>query len=59
MYLLSISKMNHLAALKNVTCPAWFSIIADEATEILNTQQLSVHWVKYDYDEHKDSITFF
>lgn len=31
-----------LATIKNVTGPAWFSIIADEATDICNTEQLNL-----------------
>ena len=28
-------------------CPAWFSVIADEATDVCQTEQLivSIHWV--------------
>lgn len=52
---------NLLAAMKNVTGPTWFSIIADEATDICNTEQLnlSIRWVSDDYKAHEDSIAFF
>ena len=36
-----------LANIKNVTGPSWFSVIADEATDICGTEQLnlSIRWV--------------
>ena len=50
-----------MAAIKNVTGPSWFSIIADEATDVCNTEQLnlSIRWVSDDYEAHEDSIAFF
>lgn len=50
-----------LATYKKVTGPPWFSVIADEATDICSTEQLnlSIRWVSDDYDIHEDSIAFF
>ena len=47
--------------MKDVPGPAWFSIIADEATDICNTEQLSmsIRWVNNSYEAHEDSIAFF
>ena len=38
--------------------PHWFSIIADEATDIINSEQLniSIRWVNNTYDIREDSI---
>ena len=49
---------NILQKMKNVTGPAWFSIIADEATDVCNTEQLnlSIRWVSNDYEVHEDPI---
>ena len=46
---------------RNVTGPPWFSLIADEATNICSTEQLNllIRWVSDDYDVHEDSIAFF
>ena len=43
---------------KEVAGPAWFAIIADEATDVVNTEQLNVSicWVSDDYEVHEDSI---
>ena len=45
--------------MKNVTCPSWFTIIADEATDICNTEQLnlSIRRVSDDYEAHEDPNT--
>ena len=47
-----------LVAMKAGSGPAWFSIIADEAADINNTEQLnvSIRWVSDDYEIHKDPI---
>ena len=44
--------------MKEVTGPAWFSIIADEATDCANTKQLSlsIRWVSDNNEVHKDPI---
>ena len=41
--------------------PAWFSIIADEATDVCTTEQLNVstHWVNDNYKVYEYSIAFF
>ena len=38
--------------------PAWFSIIADEATDVVHTEQLnlSIRWVSDNYEVHEDPI---
>ncbi len=47
--------------MKCVTGPAWYSVIADEATDVCHTEQLnlSIRWVGDDYEAHEDSIAFF
>ena len=49
---------NLLRKMKEVTGPAWFSIIADEATDCANTEQLnlSIRWVSDIYEVHEDPI---
>ena len=49
---------NLLRKMKEVTGPAWFSIIADEATDCANTEQmnLSIRWVSDNYKVHEDPI---
>ena len=46
-----------LKRMKECSRPAWFSIIADEATDINQVEQLnlSIHWVDDDYHAHEDS----
>ena len=45
----------------SVTGPSWFSIIADEATDVMNTEQLnlSIRWVADDYDIHEDPLGLY
>ena len=52
---------NLLAASKNVTGCPWFSLIADEGTDVCCTEQLnlSIRWVSDEYEIHEDSIAFF
>ena len=40
-----------LATMRKLTRPAWFSIIADEATDVCSTEQLnlSIRWVSDGY----------
>ena len=47
-----------LKSMKEVNGPAWFSIIADEATDVTNTEQLnvSIRWVSNDYEVREDPI---
>ena len=49
---------NLLQKMKEVTGPAWFSIIADEATDVCNSEQLnlSIRWVSDDYEVHEDPL---
>ena len=41
--------------------PAWYSIIADEATDVVNSEQLnlSIRWVNDDYEVHEDPVGLF
>ena len=52
---------NLLKVMKDVAGPAWFSIIADEATDVVNTEQLnlSFRWVSDDYEVHEDPIGLY
>ena len=47
--------------MKECDGPAWFSIIADEATDINQAEQLnvSIRWVDDDYCAHEDPIGLF
>ena len=38
--------------------PTWFSIIADETTDVVSTEQpnLSIRWVSDEYEVHEDAI---
>ena len=47
-----------LKCMKECISPAWFSIIADEATDINQTEQLNLssHWVSDDYSTHEDCM---
>ena len=38
--------------------PTWYSIIADEATDVKNTEQLNlaIRWVDSNYKVHEDSV---
>ncbi len=42
-------------------CPAWFSVIADEATDVCQSEQLnvSIRWVDKSYIIHEDPIGLF
>jgi len=44
-----------------VECPAWFSVIADEATDVCQSEQLnvSIRWVDKCYVIHEDPIGLF
>ena len=44
--------------MNNVTGPSWFSIIADEAKDVCNTEQLHlfIRWVSDDYEAREDSF---
>ena len=50
-----------LKKVTSVTGPSCFSVIADEATDVLNTEQLnlSVRWVADDYDIHEDPLELY
>lgn len=50
-----------LKKVTSVTGPSWFSIIADEATDVMNTEQLnlSIRWVADDYDIHEDPLGLY
>ena len=52
---------NLLKVMKDVAGPAWFSIIADKATDVVNTEQLnlSIRWVSDDYEVHEDPIGLY
>ena len=57
--ILGLSVLRNLfKKMKEVTGPAWFAIIADEATDVVKTEQLnvSIRWVSDDYEVHEDSI---
>ena len=45
----------------SVKGPSWFSIIADEATDVMNTEQLnlSIRWVGDDSDIHEDPLGLY
>ena len=46
-----------LVKIKEMT-PTWYSIIADEATDVKNTEQLNlaIRWVDSNYKVHEDSV---
>jgi len=46
---------------KECVGPAWFSVIADEATDIASSEQMSIviRWVSDNYDIHEDPIGLF
>ena len=50
-----------LKRMKKVSGPAWFSIIADEVTDVVNTEHLnlSICWVNDNYKAHEDRIGLF
>ena len=50
-----------LKRMKECSGPAWFSIIADEATDINQAEQLnlSIRWVDDEYEAHEDPIGLF
>ena len=47
-----------LNKIKSVAGPKWFSVIAYEATDVRNTEQLnlSIRWISDDYEVHEDPI---
>ena len=49
---------NLLNKITDVSGPAWFSVIADEATDIVHAEQLnlSIRWVSDSYEVHEDPI---
>ncbi len=49
---------NLLSKMTEVSGPAWFAIIADEATDVIHTEQLnlSIRWVNDNYEVHEDPI---
>ena len=44
--------------MKDVTGPTWFAIIADEATDVVNSEQLnlSIRWISDEYEACEDPI---
>ncbi len=52
---------NVLRRMKEVTGPTWFAIIADEATDIVKSEQLnlSIRWVTDEYEACEDPIGLF
>ena len=40
---------------------AWFSIIADEATDVVSSEQLNltIRWVSNSYEVHEDPVGLF
>lgn len=50
-----------LKRMKECSGPAWLSIIADEATDINQAEQLnlSIHWVDDEYQAHEDPVGLF
>ena len=44
-----------------ISSPTWFSIIADEATDVVNREQftLSIRWVNDDHNIHEDPVGLF
>ena len=50
-----------LVQMKDVTGPAWYSIIADEATDVVNSEQLnlSIHWVNDNYEIQEDPVGLY
>ena len=50
-----------LKKVTSVTGPSWFSVIADEATDVINSEQLnlSIRWVADDYDIHEDPLGLY
>ena len=41
--------------------PPWYSVIANEATDIYNTEQLnlSIQWVDNNFDVHEEPVGLF
>lgn len=52
---------NLLLKMTGCTGPAWFSVIADEATDVASSEQMSIaiRWVSDTYDIHEDPIGLF
>ena len=52
---------NLLKKITDVSGPAWFSVIADEATDIVYAKQLnlSMHWVSDNYEGHEDPVRLY
>ena len=50
-----------LKRMKEISGPAWFSIIADEAIDVVNTEQINllICWVSDNYEAHEDPIGLF
>ena len=50
-----------LLKIKDGLGPAWFSVIADEATDVASNEQMSVAicWVSDSYDIQEDPVGFF
>ena len=48
-------------SVKKATSLPWFLIVADEAIDVVNRNQLnlSIHWVSDDYKVHTDSIALY
>ena len=47
--------------MKEATGSAWFSIIADEATDVVSSEQLNltIRWVSDSYEVHEDPVRLF
>ena len=47
--------------MKEATGPAWFLIIADEATDVVSSEQLNltIRWVSDSYEIHEDPVGLF
>ena len=52
---------NLLGKMKEGTGPAWFSVIADEATDVAKSEQMNVtiRWVSDNYEVHEDPVGLF
>lgn len=50
-----------LSQMKEVTSPAWYCVITDEATDVINSEQLNLplRWVDDNYKGHDDPVDLF
>ena len=59
--MMGLSVLRSLLASIKKCSPSWYAIIGDEATDVVNREQLnlSIRWVNDDYEVNEDPVGLF